>query len=190
MVGEIRDNETAELAIHAGLTGHFVLSSVHTKDALSVVPRLLDMKVEPFLLGSTLDTVVAQRLARKICPHCKIEEVVPENILADIREEIKKIPEDMKEALPALDANKLIFYKGKGCPRCGNLGYNDRIALVEVVDVNDKLKEEIINFGKKGAFTLENILANQKFITMKQDGIIKALQGATSMEEVLRVIYE
>lgn len=133
MVGEIRDSETAELAIHASLTGHFVLSTLHTNDALGAIPRLTDMKVEPFLLASTLNVVIAQRLVRKICIDCKEEFALPSNILAEVQEEIKKIP---KGSLPEELKNlkKLKFYKGKGCAHCDKTGYKGRIGIAEVLD--------------------------------------------------------
>jgi len=188
MVGEIRDNETAELAIHASLTGHFVLSTLHTNDALGAVPRLLDMKVEPFLLGSTLNVIIAQRLARKICPFCQKEEKLPEDVLADMDKEIKNIPASiMKEsAKDFTDFRKTVFLKGSGCARCGNSGYSGRIAIVEVFDINDKIKDIIMDKNKNLRF--ENVKESQDFITMKQDGIIKVLRGETTMEEILRVI--
>jgi len=188
MVGEIRDNETAELAIHASLTGHFVLSTLHTNDALGAVPRLLDMKVEPFLLGSTLNVIIAQRLARKICPFCQKEEKLPEDILADMGNEIKNIPASiMKEsAKDFTDFRKAVFLKGSGCARCGNSGYSGRIAIVEVFDINEKIKDIIMDKNKNLRF--ENVKESQDFITMKQDGIIKVLRGETTMEEILRVI--
>ena len=187
MVGEIRDNETAELAIHAGLTGHFVLSTLHTNDALGAIPRLIDMKVEPFLLGSTLNTVIAQRLARKICSHCKTEDKLPTDVLAEAKAEVNKIPAALiKEMMSDFNINKLNFYKGKGCSRCSNSGYKGRVALVEVIDVNDKIKEIIID--KSRVLKKEDIINSQKYITIKQDSIIKALQGHTTMEEILRVI--
>lgn len=188
MVGEIRDNETAELAIHAGLTGHFVLSTLHTNDAIGAIPRLIDMKVEPFLLGSTLNTIVAQRLARKICEHCKMEDGLPKETIEGIKEEVRKVPEAVvKRLLPNFDAENPKFYKGKGCPRCGNLGYSGRVSITEVIDINDKLKDLIIE-GKR--VKIEDIMASQDFITLKQDGLIKVLSGVTTMEEVLRVIYD
>jgi len=188
MVGEIRDNETAELAIHASLTGHFVLSTLHTNDALGAVPRLLDMKVEPFLLGSTLNVIIAQRLARKICPFCQKEEKLPEDILADMGNEIKNIPASiMKEsAKDFTDFRKAVFLNGSGCARCGNSGYSGRIAIVEVFDINEKIKDIIMDKNKNLRF--ENVKESQDFITMKQDGIIKVLRGETTMEEILRVI--
>ncbi|MFA6171152.1 MAG: GspE/PulE family protein [Patescibacteria group bacterium] len=189
MVGEIRDNETAELAIHASLTGHFVLSTLHTNDAVGAVPRLLDMKVEPFLLGSTLNAVVAQRLARKVCSHCKEEQKLPKEAMNKVREIFDAIPEaSLKNAFEKLDKENLVFYKGKGCPRCGNTGYSGRIAIAEVLDVNDKVRELIFNKTKN--FTLKEVRATQTFMTMKEDGVIKALLGLTSIEEIFRVILD
>lgn len=188
MVGEIRDNETAELGIHASLTGHFVLSTLHTNDALGAIPRLLDMAVEPFLLGSTLNIVLAQRLGRKICGYCKIEYKLPDDIMAEIKEELDNIPPAViKAMIPDFDFKKIKFYKGQGCARCGATGYTGRIALAEVLDVNDKIKEIIMN--NKNNLTLDELVKNQNFITMKQDGIIKVLLGLTTMEEVLRTIH-
>lgn len=188
MVGEIRDNETAELAIHASLTGHFVMSTLHTNDVLGAIPRLLDMAVEPFLLGSTLNIVLAQRLGRKICEYCKTEYKLPAEVVADIKKELANTPlAAINEMMPGFDVKKIKFYKGKGCARCGATGYTGRIALAEVLDVNDKIKEIIMN--KQTNLTLADLIKNQNFITMKQDGIIKVLLGLTTMEEVLRTIH-
>jgi len=190
MVGEIRDNETAELAVHAGLTGHFVLSTLHTNDAFGAIPRLIDMKIEPFLLASTLSTVVAQRLTRKICEHCRTEEKnISPDFIAGVKEEIKKMPAGViEEFLPKFNPDNLIFYKGAGCPHCGQSGYNGRLAIAEVIDVNDKIKEIIIDRSKN--LKIEDIVKNQKFISMKQDSVIKILMGLTSVEEVLRVLAD
>lgn len=189
MVGEIRDMETAELAIHASLTGHLVLSTMHTNDAFGAIPRLIDMKVESFLLGSTLNTVVAQRLARKICKNCKIEEELPKEVLAEMKENLVKIPKALLETrMKDIDLDKMRAYKGKGCPRCGNTGYAGRIAVSEVIDVNDKIRDIIIENPR--TLTMEAILTSQDFISIKQDGIIKVLQGLTTMEEVFRVMRD
>jgi type IV pilus assembly protein PilB len=188
MVGEIRDNETAELGIHASLTGHFVLSTLHTNDALGAIPRLLDMKVEPFLLGSTLNIILAQRLARKICEYCRAEYKLPPDIVEDIKKELTITPPAVVEQmLPNFNLKKIKFYKGKGCARCGLTGYTGRIALVEVLDVNDKIKEIIMD--NRVNLTLDDLIKNQNFITMRQDGIIKVLLGLITMEEVLRTIH-
>jgi len=189
MVGEIRDMETAELAIHAALTGHLVLSTMHTNDAFGAIPRLIDMKVEPFLLGSTLNTVVAQRLARKICKNCKIEEDLPPEVILEMKENLAKIPKALLEKrFKDIDLDKMRAYKGKGCPRCGNTGYAGRVAVSEVIDVNEKIRQIIIENPR--ALTMENILASQEFISIKQDGIIKVLQGLTTMEEIFRVMRD
>jgi len=187
MVGEIRDKETAELSIHAALTGHLVFSTLHTTDAPGAITRLVDMGVEAFLLGSTLHTLVAQRLTRKICDHCRIETTLPKEYLKDVKEQIALIGEDyMKKIIKDYDPNKLVFYKGGGCARCGNTGYTGRVAINEVLDINDKIKELILD-GKRH-LTRKDIDESQKFISVKQDGIIKVLKGVTAMEEVLRVM--
>lgn len=186
MVGEIRDEETAELAIHAALTGHVVVSTLHTNSAAGAIPRLIDMKLEPFLLGSTLHTVIAQRLARRICPHCREETEIPEEVLAEIKAEIAKIGvENIKKAVKNFNPDKLFFLHGKGCARCGNSGYSGRICITEVLDINKKIKKLIFDGIKD--LDDETIKSTQNFINIKQDGIIKILQGYTTMEEVMRV---
>ncbi len=187
MVGEIRDNETAELGIHASLTGHFVLSTLHTNDALGAIPRLLDMKAEPFLLGSTLNIVLAQRLARKICEHCKVEQKMSQEIINDVKKELAVTPAAVIEKmLPGYDINNLKFFKGKGCARCGSTGYMGRVALAEVLDVDDKIRQVIIDNKKN--LTVDDLKKDQNFITMKQDGLIKVLLGLTTIEEILRTV--
>lgn len=189
MVGEIRDNETAELTIHASLTGHFVLSTMHTNDAFGTIPRLIDMKVEPFLLGSTLSTVVAQRLARKNCINCLKEEKISEEIIEELKREISEIPADIiKNEIENFDLDKICFYKSEGCPRCGGTGYMGRVAVSEVIDVNNKLREKIIDYDN--GLKMDDVKNSQAFITMRQDGIIKTLKGLTTMEEVLRVMRD
>lgn len=195
MVGEIRDGETGELAIHAALTGHMVLSTLHTNDALGAIPRLIDMKVEPFLLSSTLNGVLAQRLVRRICTYCKIEDSIGDEIKHNIRKEMESVYDFVDEKNKKLlndtilsDSNNKIFYKGKGCAHCGNTGYKGRISISEVFDITDEARELIAN---KQEMTYDmDVLKKQKFITIKQDGIIRALQGITSIEEVLRVMSD
>lgn len=187
MVGEVRDNETAELAIHAALTGHMVLSTLHTNDAIGALPRLIDMHIEPFLLASTLNVVVAQRLVRKICVHCK-EEIseIPSDVISDVKKILveinpEHIPEDIKEMVHNEDIH---FFKGKGCPRCGESGYQGRIAVVEMLSMSDELKKVIENNQTE---EIERVFIEQGLPNMQQDGIIKVLQGKTTMEEVMRV---
>ncbi|MCK4539951.1 Flp pilus assembly complex ATPase component TadA [Candidatus Parcubacteria bacterium] len=189
MVGEIRDEETAELAIHAALTGHVVLSTLHTNSAVGAIPRMIDMRIEPFLLGSTMHTIVAQRLARKICPHCKEEFEIPNDILEEIKAEISNVGEEyVSQVIKNFNPKKLIFHHGKGCPRCGNSGYSGRVSVVEVLDINKKLKRLIL--GGNHDLTIEQVKNTQEFITIKQDGILKVLQGITTIEEILRVMKD
>ena len=189
MVGEIRDNETAELAIHASLTGHFVLSTLHTNDAIGAIPRFLDMNVEPFLLGSTLNCIIAQRLARKICDKCKEEDtLIQDDARKKVIEGLSKIPKKLiKQYFGKEEVEKPIFYKGKGCPHCGSTGYSGRVAIAEVLDVNEKLTANIV---KGENITIEIARESQDFITMYEDGLMKILLGLTSYEEVLRVIQD
>ena len=187
MVGEMRDGETAELGVHAALTGHLLFSTIHTNDALGVVPRLIDMGVEPFLLGSTLNAVIAQRLARRICDHCKEAISVPKDIEDEIKEALKEVP---KEAMPKdikLDS-ALTLYKGKGCPRCNGTGYSGRVAIAEIMMVDHDM-EKIIEAGFKSA-EVDEAIKKQKMIRLNQDGFIKALQGFTTVEEVMRISQE
>ncbi len=191
MVGEIRDEETAELSIHASLTGHLVISTLHTNDALGAVFRLLDMKIERFLLASTLKTVVAQRLARRLCDKCKKESPIPITELEKLSLELKGIPKNiLSKELPNLvnpdDLSAFKFYQPVGCSHCENTGYTGRVAVSEVIDINEKLKE-MINQGDKN-FNLDAVKQSQDFISIKQDGVVKVLKGVTTMEEILRVI--
>lgn len=182
MVGEIRDNETAELAIHAGLTGHLLFSTLHTNNAFGAIPRLVDMGIERFLLASTLNIIIAQRLVRKICQDCKYEVDVASDLMIKIKSVLEGIgKEDMPDSI-SLDEIKL--YEGKGCNKCGNIGYKGRTAIAEVLEVTEDLKR-IINDGAD----FEEINAEairQKMISMQQDGFIKALEGVTTISEVLR----
>ncbi|HPY08879.1 MAG: GspE/PulE family protein [Patescibacteria group bacterium] len=192
MVGEIRDEETAELSIHASLTGHLVLSTLHTNDAIGSVYRLLDMKVERFLLASTLKVIVAQRLARRLCEHCKKETTLSEDARQEIVDELKTLPERViKLELPNFTKLEELFsryklYQAVGCQRCENTGYSSRISIAEVLEIDEKLKQ-MINDGDSSV-NEEVVRGLQDFISIKQDGIIKVLQGITTMEEVLRVI--
>lgn len=192
MVGEIRDEETAELSINASLTGHLVLSTLHTNDAIGAVFRLLDMKIERFLLASTLKTVVAQRLARRLCEHCRQETTLSPDAIEDIKTELKNSPFNIvQEELPLLTNLEEVFakykiYKAVGCTRCDNTGYTNRVAISEIIEINERLQEMIIS-GESG-LNIEAVKATGDFISIKQDGVIKVLQGLTTMEEVLRVI--
>jgi type IV pilus assembly protein PilB len=182
MLGEIRDKETTELVIHASLTGHLILSTLHTNDAIGAIPRLIDLGGEPFLLSSILNLVIAQRLARKICPDCKQPVSIPDTLMARVKSQLASIP---PEYLAGVDTNNLIFYRGVGCAHCGNLGYRGRVAVAEVFAVTPELRE-IINQGGDN-LALSKYLAAHEFISLTQDCLIKALQGSTTLDEVMRV---
>ncbi len=180
MVGEIRDRETAEMSIHAALTGHLLLSSLHTNNASGALPRLIDMDIEPFLISSTLNLVLAQRLVRTICPKCKVEAKIPSELLAKIEAEIKILPEELKAKIPT----PIKFYKGKGCPDCSE-GYKGRIGLFEVLEVDEKIQEAVVR--KASAEEIESIAIKNGMIPLRQDGWFKVLTGVTTVDEVLRV---
>lgn len=179
MIGEIRDYETADMAVHAALTGHVVLSTLHTNDAAGAIPRLLDMKIEPFLVNSSVNCVVAQRLCRRICENCKepLQIEAGEKELAD--KELKSLPPKIERP------SGWQFFHGKGCDNCGGSGYKSRIGIFEVFDLSDDLKEMV---AKRASGTnLGAQAVKNGMVTIKQDGILKAIEGLTSLEEVWRV---
>lgn len=184
MVGEIRDRETAELATQAALTGHFMLSTIHAKDVLGVIPRLIDMGVEPFLIAASLNTIFAQRLVRKLCSKCKRPAELPPHLIKEFKDEIKAITsKDILEGIPSLEA--FVFYRPGGCEDCNNTGYRGRTVVAEVLNMSSQL-EEIM--GKEFSVDeLQNEMRRQGHVTFKQDAILKGLQGNTSVEEILRI---
>ena len=151
MVGEIRDQETAEIAIHAAMTGHFVLSTLHTNDAPTTVPRLIDMGVPPFLVAYTTNIVMAQRLVRKICPFCKKSYFLDKAAADELGHvfDVKKISALFKANIPkdykdeGNDPEKITFYKGEGCNRCGQTGYKGRIGIYEILEIDEELTRMI-----------------------------------------------
>lgn len=173
MVGEIRDSETAEIAINAALTGHLVLSTLHTNDAPSAITRLMDMGIEPFLLSSSLIGVSAQRLVRKICPHCKIEY---SPLLDPLRALGLDIPLEVE----------IKFYRGQGCEQCQGKGYLGRTALQEVMVVDDPIKDLILS--RASSMQLKQQAQSKGMKTLLEDGWHKVLEGITTIEEVLRVV--
>ena len=174
MVGEVRDKETAELAIQAALTGHLVFSTLHTNSAAGALPRLLDMDVEPFLLASSMTCIVGQRVVRQVCPSCKEIYSPPAEVVADF----KKILGPLMPATPTL-------YKGKKCEACDGTGYQGRIGIFEVLPITEKIGRMILE--RSPSSKLENQAVADGMITMKQDGYLKILEGITTLEEVLRV---
>jgi type IV pilus assembly protein PilB len=186
MVGEIRDRETAELAIHASLTGHLIFSTLHTNDAFGIVPRLIDMGVEPFLLAATINIGIAQRLARKICDGCKTPEEIPPHTLDLLKSEINQIPK--KYFSDSFDPERPTFYRGAGCVRCKGIGYFGRVAIAEMflfTNTGRKLVEKGFPIAEAEAEA-----KRQEMISLRQDAILKALDGLTTVEEVLRLSQE
>lgn len=185
MVGEIRDKETAELAVHAALTGHLVFSTLHTNSAIGALPRLLDMGIEPFLLSASMNAVGAQRLVRKICPDCKKEAAVPN----ELKTEIVKLLEGVSaEELGDVDVKNIKLYQGGGCEKCGKTGYKGRLGIVELFPITTIMQDMIATKAQPTKILEE--ASKIGMITMKQDGLIKALQGLTTYEEVIRVTSE
>jgi type IV pilus assembly protein PilB len=186
MVGEIRDKETVELAIHAALTGHLILSTLHTNDVFGLVPRLIDMGAEPFLLAATLNVGLAQRLARKICPNCKEPEAIDSGVLSGIVKEIAQIPKRYFSA--GVDPANPVFYHGKGCNRCTNSGYIGRVAIAEIfmfTATAQRLVQEGFPLAK-----VQEEGRRQEMISLRQDALLKALDGFTTLAEVLRLSQE
>lgn len=183
MVGEIRDRETAELAVHTALTGHLVYSTLHTNDAIGAMPRMIDMDIEPFLLTASVNLVLAQRLVRKICPDCVHGgQSIPQDLKQEIAEIFKVVP---KEYLEGLDENKLSLSQGKGCEKCDNTGYRGRMGIYEAFPVVPEIQDLVV--AKAPSQKIFEIASRLGMITMRTDGILKALRGETTMQEVIRV---
>lgn len=185
-VGEIRDKETAELVIHAALTGHLVLSTIHTNSAIGVIPRFIDMGVEPFLLSSSLNLAIAQRLVKRICSHCKKEYAPSAEVEKIILKELAKIdPAIRKETGDFLEKRPIKLWKGEGCKYCRNKGTKGRIGLFEMIMMTKELEKIIGENSTEAAIRKE--AKRQHMITIRQAGIIKALRGEALIEEVLDV---
>lgn len=196
MVGEIRDQETAEISIHAAMTGHLVLSTLHTNDAPTTLPRLVDMGVPPFLVAYTTNIVMAQRLVRKICPYCKKSYNLDKGAADELAKvfDVKKMSALFKENIPkdykdeGGDVSKITFYKGEGCNRCGQTGYKGRIGIYEILEIDDELTK-MIN-AHATADDIKIYARQHNMITMLEDGLVKAKTGITTITEVLRVTKE
>ena len=188
MVGEIRDEETADLATHSALTGHIVLSTLHTNNAIGVIPRLIDMGVSTFLIPSSLNLMIAQRLVRRLCPDCKKEVEPPPKIKDLIQKELAVAPEAAKKEMPQYFNREIKVWEAPGCKFCSGKGTKGRIAIFEVMGMTPEL-ERIIIEGPTETKLIDE--ANrQGMLTIKQDGFIKVLDGAVSMEEVLGAVEE
>ncbi len=177
-VGEIRDSETANIAVNAALTGHLVLSTLHTNDAATAMVRLTEMKVEPFLVASTVNVIIAQRLVRKTCNNCRVSRLIE-------TEQIISCFGDLIARKHIKDSPKVEVFNGEGCKLCGNTGYAGRIGLFEVLVVTPKIRELTVN--KSSSDIIVQTAINEGMTTMPEDGLMKILQGLTTMEEVVRV---
>ena len=181
MIGEIRDLETADIAVQAALTGHLVLSTIHTNSASGAIPRFLALGAKQFLLAPALNAIIGQRLARKIHQECKEEIKLDEETLQRVKEILKDSP------LPqGLSLDTLKFYHGRGCAKCFDLGYKGRIGIYEIMVMNKEI-EEVILSGKVSEYVMQEIAVKNGMITMVQDGLLKALDGITTVEEVFSV---
>jgi len=180
LVGEIRDKETTQLAIQAALTGHLVFSTLHTNDAATAIPRLIDLGGEPFLIASVLNASVAQRIARKVCSFCKKNYEPPQSV----KDNIKLVMGDLLPQ-PYRDNRPIILARGEGCNECGGTGYLGRIAIFEVLKITPTINKMILN--QSSAKEIVDQAKKEGLIIMKQDGYLKALEGITTLEEVLRI---
>jgi type II secretory ATPase GspE/PulE/Tfp pilus assembly ATPase PilB-like protein len=184
MVGEIRDQETMDLAVQASLTGHLVFSTLHTNSAAGALPRLMDMGAKPFLLASSITCVMAQRVARTICPHCKKEYIPPPTVVADIKKVLGPLLDSwIKQS--GKQGGQISLFKGEGCQACADTGYFGRMGIFEVLVMTDKIARSIVE--DKSTMDLEKQAVDDGMILMKQDGYLKALEGITSIEEILRI---
>ncbi len=178
MVGEIRDEETAGLAINTALTGHLVLSTIHTNDAATTLPRLIDLKIEPYLIASTVNIAIGQRLVRKICQACKREIIITDA-------ELKSLTDVVSENI--LGKQK-VFYKGSGCNLCNNTGYIGRLCINEVLVIDNAIRNAI--HKKATAAEIKEETKKQNMTSMVEDGFLKARIGITTIEEILRTLHE
>jgi len=179
MVGEIRDAETADIAIKASLTGQLVLSTLHTNDSAGAISRLMDMKIEPFLIASSVVLVAAQRLCRKICTHCKEKISIPPEVLKRLEVDPEKFFAGQKEKN---------FYKGKGCVNCNKTGYLGRMGILEVLAIDDEIRQLVMK--RSSSHVIKECAIKKNMITLRDDAIRKCCQGLTTLDEVLRVTTE
>ncbi|MCL6552957.1 MAG: GspE/PulE family protein, partial [Firmicutes bacterium] len=173
MVGEIRDRETAEIGVQAALTGHLVLSTLHTNDAAGAITRLTDMGVEPFLISSSVIAVLAQRLARAICPRCKVGYAPPPDALGRLGAE-------------RIDT-EVVFYRGQGCDYCRGTGYRGRIGIFELLTVTDPIRELVVRRASSTEIKAQAVREGMR--TLRDDGLEKVLAGISTIDEILRVVY-
>ena len=193
MVGEIRDEETAKISVNAAMTGHLLLSTLHTNDAVTTLPRLAQMGIPPFLIASTTNLIIAQRLVRKVCPYCKEGYQLSQKAIEDIGKQL-----DLAGMLTELEKEKIInsqetlgeitFFRGKGCNKCNNSGYKGRVGVYETLEMTPEMADLITNTVDSAV--LKKQAEKQGMMSLIEDGFIKAVSGMTNLEEVLRVTQE
>jgi len=186
MVGEVRDEETALLTIHSALTGHLVLSTLHTNDSLGVVPRLVDLKIQPYLIPSTLILALAQRLVRRLCPDCRRQIPAQGYLKEKIISEFNAIPEISREGMALSDP--IMIWEPVGCSKCKRQGFSGRVGIFETLEMTAELGEIVLKNLSDSVLGAE--ARRQGLITMRQDGVLKAMKGMTTMEEVLKATEE
>jgi type IV pilus assembly protein PilB len=194
MIGEIRDKETAEEAMHAAMTGHIVLSTLHTNDAASAPPRIIDIGIEPYLIASTVNAILAQRLVRVICADCKEVAPIDETTKGALAKQftfeklitIMNREKILEKELKTFD--DLEFFHGKGCEKCGNTGYKGRIGIHEILENTPEIQDLVVK--RATALDIQEQAEKQGMILMWEDGFIKAATGVTTVEEILRVTKE
>lgn len=184
MVGEIRDQETADIAVQASLTGHLVLSTVHTNSAVETLTRVENLGVPPYLMASTIELIIAQRLVRKICQNCKEPAPIPPELVQYVDRALANLHSE-NEIEPELLKQKQ-FYHGKGCEQCENVGYFGRVGLYEIMRMNNVLRKMILDHAS--TLDIEREAIKNGMVTLEQDGVIKALKGSTTLEEVYSVV--
>jgi type IV pilus assembly protein PilB len=182
MVGEIRDAETASIGVNTALTGHLLLSTLHTNDSATTLPRLLDMGIDAYLVASTVNVAIGQRLLRKICEKCKEPHTLTE---AEQKNLHRALPNRLKQHEQVISKH---FFKGKGCKACEQSGYAGRIGIYEVLVVSPAVREALLN--RAPSSVIKDIAVREGMTTMFEDGIIKASEGKTTLAEVLRTINE
>ncbi|MBU1038878.1 GspE/PulE family protein [Patescibacteria group bacterium] len=183
MIGEIRDFETADIAVNAALTGHLVLSTIHTNSAAGAIPRFLAMGVKPFLLAPALNCIIGQRLVRKICAHCREEDPLDQEILDRIKKQLTALPKNSGRQINLAETK---FFRGQGCDKCNHLGYQGRIGIYEILILNEDI-EKILLSGQISEYAIQEVAIKNGMVLMIQDGLLKAAEGITTVQEVFLV---
>ncbi|NCP67858.1 type II/IV secretion system protein [bacterium] len=188
MVGEIRDKETIDIAIEASLTGHLVLSTIHTNSAVETITRILNMKVPDFLLTSAVNLIIAQRLSRKLCPDCKVKTTPSNNAMEKLKEAFKLFKPYEGFDMDLFQHPQFFTHSENGCETCGGLGYKGRMGIYEIMTMSEPIKMAVMK-GMPG-LEIQKVAQSEGMITLEQDGLIKVMQGITSLEEVYKLVKE